>query len=129
MCTRARLRKQLSWRALEENGQFRFTAPTHALLAFEQALRQHEAEGGHAGRLRRYEANCCVLMDGMRALGKVAELRMRLQGGRGQREAPPTAVHGKAGDGCQSCRLMTACARTRLRRSTCKTVAAVVQVS
>ena len=34
------------WQGLEGNGQFRFTPPTHALLAFRQALREHSAEGG-----------------------------------------------------------------------------------
>src|SRR6185503_8865717 len=34
------------WQGLEKTGQFRFTPPTHALLAFEQALRELEAEGG-----------------------------------------------------------------------------------
>jgi hypothetical protein len=38
------------WRGLETNGQFRFTPPTHALLAFAQALRELEAEGGRRGQ-------------------------------------------------------------------------------
>jgi 2-aminoethylphosphonate-pyruvate transaminase len=57
------------WRGLETNGQFRFTPPTHAILAFAQALRELEAEGGVAGRARRYQANHTALMAGMRALG------------------------------------------------------------
>ncbi len=32
------------WEALEANGQFRFTPPTHALLAFDQALSELQAE-------------------------------------------------------------------------------------
>ena len=33
------------WRGFEKNGQFRFTAPTHSLLAFRQALREMESLG------------------------------------------------------------------------------------
>jgi 2-aminoethylphosphonate-pyruvate transaminase len=57
------------WRGLETNGQFRFTPPTHAILAFAQALRELEAEGGAPGRAKRYQANHAALMAGMTALG------------------------------------------------------------
>ncbi len=57
------------WKGLEKDGQFRFTPPTHALLAFKQALVELEAEGGVAGRGRRYQDNHRTLMNGMRALG------------------------------------------------------------
>lgn len=57
------------WRGLETNGQFRFTPPTHTLLAFAQALRELEAEGGVAGRAKRYQANHAALATGMTALG------------------------------------------------------------
>lgn len=57
------------WKGLEANGQFRFTPPTHALLAFHQALLELEAEGGVAGRATRYQANYRTLVQGMRALG------------------------------------------------------------
>ncbi len=57
------------WRGLEENGQFRFTPPTHVLLALEQALNELEDEGGVAGRAARYKGNHETLMWGMRRLG------------------------------------------------------------
>lgn len=57
------------WRGLETNGQFRFTPPTHTLLAFAQALRELEAEGGVTGRAKRYQANHVALVAGMTALG------------------------------------------------------------
>lgn len=57
------------WAGLAANGQFRFTPPTHALLAFNQALQEHAEEGGAAGRLARYAANHAALLRGMRALG------------------------------------------------------------
>ena len=57
------------WQGLEADGQFRFTPPTHALLAFRQALRELQAEGGVVGRAQRYRTNYQTLIDGMRALG------------------------------------------------------------
>lgn len=63
------------WRGLEGNGQFRFTPPTHALLAFHQALRELEAEGGVECRAARYQANCQILLAGMRELGFKEYLR------------------------------------------------------
>ncbi len=57
------------WRGLEQDGQFRFTPPTHVLLALHQALAELELEGGIAGRERRYRANHARLRAGMEALG------------------------------------------------------------
>jgi 2-aminoethylphosphonate-pyruvate transaminase len=57
------------WKGLESDGQFRFTPPTHALLAFSQALKELEGEGGVEGRAARYTANQKALMDGMTELG------------------------------------------------------------
>lgn len=57
------------WQGLEKDGQFRFTPPTHALLAFDQALKELEAEGGVSGRGQRYAENHRVLLEGMKALG------------------------------------------------------------
>lgn len=57
------------WKGLEQNGQFRFTPPTHALLAFGQALDELETEGGVAGRMARYQRNHSVLLEGMERMG------------------------------------------------------------
>jgi len=57
------------WRGLERDGQFRFTPPTHALLAFYQALKELDAEGGVPGRAVRYRSNYRMLVNGMRSLG------------------------------------------------------------
>jgi len=57
------------WKELEQSGQFRFTAPTHTLLAFRQALKELEEEGGIEGRAARYSANQEALMEGMTKLG------------------------------------------------------------
>jgi 2-aminoethylphosphonate-pyruvate transaminase len=56
-------------KGFEKNGQFRYTPPTHALLAFDQALREIEAEGGVAGRGERYHRNHLVLLAGLARLG------------------------------------------------------------
>ncbi len=57
------------WRTMEETGQWRFTPPTHVVAALDQALQEHAAEGGVAGRGARYARNCRVLVDGLRELG------------------------------------------------------------
>jgi 2-aminoethylphosphonate-pyruvate transaminase len=57
------------WQTMEKTAQWRFTPPTHVIAAFEQALREHEEEGGVAGRGARYRRNCKILVDGMRELG------------------------------------------------------------
>ncbi|NQV84868.1 MAG: 2-aminoethylphosphonate--pyruvate transaminase [Rhodospirillales bacterium] len=57
------------WTAMEANGQWRFTPPTHVICAFDAALDQFDAEGGQPGRFARYTANCRIIVDGMRALG------------------------------------------------------------
>jgi 2-aminoethylphosphonate-pyruvate transaminase len=62
------------WAGLERDGQFRFTPPTHALLAFRQALRELEEEGGVAGRGARYRRNHEILSRGMKELGFEAYL-------------------------------------------------------
>jgi len=56
-------------KGFEKNGQFRFTPPTHAILAFAQALKEWEQEGGVAARAARYQRNHAVLIEGMKALG------------------------------------------------------------
>jgi 2-aminoethylphosphonate-pyruvate transaminase len=67
------------WRAMQKNRQWRFTPPTHVLLAFDQALTEFEAEGGVAGRGGRYRANCDVLVSGMREMGFTTLLSDDLQ--------------------------------------------------
>jgi len=57
------------WAAMNKTGQWRFTPPTHAVAAFIEALRAHEAEGGVAGRGARYAQNRDRVVAGMRGLG------------------------------------------------------------
>jgi 2-aminoethylphosphonate-pyruvate transaminase len=68
------------WKGLEANGQFRFTPPTHTLLAFHQALLELEAEGGVVGRAARYRTNYETLITGMRAMGFKEYIRPDDQG-------------------------------------------------
>src|SRR4029450_3091813 len=57
------------WEGLEGNGQFRFTPPTHVLLAFARALEELREEGGVFARAARYRANHETLRTGMRKVG------------------------------------------------------------
>jgi 2-aminoethylphosphonate-pyruvate transaminase len=57
------------WVGLNKDGQFRFTPPTHGILAFQQALRELEDEGGVNGRGKRYKDNQIRLAEGMRSMG------------------------------------------------------------
>lgn len=68
------------YQGFEKNGQFRFTPPTHALLAFRQALTELEAEGGVPGRAQRYRQNYETLIAGMRQIGFREYLRPEDQG-------------------------------------------------
>ena len=54
---------------MEKTGQWRFTPPTHVLVALNEAIAQFKEEGGQAARLKRYQSNCRTLVDGMAALG------------------------------------------------------------
>jgi 2-aminoethylphosphonate-pyruvate transaminase len=67
------------WQAMEKTGQWRFTPPTHCIVAFDQAIQEHDAEGGVAGRGARYHDNCRILVEGMRKLGFETLLPDRLQ--------------------------------------------------
>lgn len=57
------------WDGLERDGQFRFTPPTHALLAFHQALRELEWEGGILSRGQRYRLNYEITLQAMQEMG------------------------------------------------------------
>jgi 2-aminoethylphosphonate-pyruvate transaminase len=57
------------WAYMEKTTQWRFTPPTHVVVALNEALAQFEAEGGQPARLARYSRNCEMLVNGMRELG------------------------------------------------------------
>lgn len=68
-CTSLALDLYDQWRYMEKTTQWRYTPPTHVVVAFNAALDQFVAEGGQPARLRRYSANCEALVAGMSALG------------------------------------------------------------
>lgn len=68
------------WKGFEKNGQFRFTPPTHSIMAFHQALLELKQEGGITARAARYRENYEILVAGMRKMGFVEYLDPKLQG-------------------------------------------------
>jgi 2-aminoethylphosphonate-pyruvate transaminase len=54
---------------MAKTGQWRFTPPTHVVVALSEAIAQYVEEGGQPARLARYAENCRTLIDGMRAIG------------------------------------------------------------
>lgn len=57
------------WECMEKDGKWRFTSPTHVVLAFAKALEELEAEGGVKARLARYSENNRLLIEKMTSLG------------------------------------------------------------
>ena len=67
------------WEELERTGQFRFTPPTHVILALAAALEALAREGGVAAREKRYRNNHRVVLAGMEAMGFQPILRPELR--------------------------------------------------
>jgi 2-aminoethylphosphonate-pyruvate transaminase len=57
------------WVYMEKTTQWRFTPPTHVVVALDAALDQFIAEGGQPARFARYARNCETLVKGMAELG------------------------------------------------------------
>ncbi|WP_259757441.1 2-aminoethylphosphonate--pyruvate transaminase [Lactococcus lactis] len=57
------------WETMDVDGKWRFTSPTHVVLAFEQALKELEAEGGIQVRHARYLDNMETLVNSFAELG------------------------------------------------------------
>ncbi len=55
--------------SMEKTNQFRFTPPTHTILAFKEALLELESEGGSVARYQRYSNNHKILRQSMIGLG------------------------------------------------------------
>ncbi|MEI6288896.1 MAG: 2-aminoethylphosphonate--pyruvate transaminase [Chloroflexota bacterium] len=68
------------WEGLETDGQFRFTPPTHVLLAFNQALSELDLEGGVSARGERYKQNYNITLSSMEKMGFKAYLDRNVQG-------------------------------------------------
>ncbi len=67
------------WVYMEKTTQWRFTPPTHVLVALNAALDQFVAQGGQRARLARYRANCETLLAGLAELGLRSFLRPSIQ--------------------------------------------------
>jgi 2-aminoethylphosphonate-pyruvate transaminase len=67
------------WTYMEKTTQWRYTPPTHIVVAFSAALDQLRAEGGQPARLARYAKNCETLISGMAELGFRTFLRPEIQ--------------------------------------------------
>ena len=57
------------WVTMNKDGKWRFTSPTHVVLAFAKALEELKAEGGIPARAKRYRENNKRLIERMRAMG------------------------------------------------------------
>ena len=57
------------WKGFLKNGQWRFTPPTHSIVALASALEQLKKEGGIKNRYKRYKKNYQLLIDGMEKIG------------------------------------------------------------
>jgi 2-aminoethylphosphonate-pyruvate transaminase len=57
------------WITMENTNQWRFTPPTHVIVALDAAISQFVDAGGVEGRNKRYSNNCKILVDGMRRMG------------------------------------------------------------
>jgi len=64
---------------MAKTGQWRFTPPTHVVVALAEAITQFVEEGGQPARLARYRANCATLTGGMAALGFKPLLKTDIQ--------------------------------------------------
>lgn len=68
------------WAGLEASGQFRFTPPTLSIMAFQQAMKELEEEGGVSAREARYKTNKKILDEGMHEMGFQQYLSPEIQG-------------------------------------------------
>jgi 2-aminoethylphosphonate-pyruvate transaminase len=67
------------WTYMEQTTQWRYTPPTHIVVALNAALDQLIAEGGQPARLARYTQNCATLVGGMAELGLRVFLAPQIQ--------------------------------------------------
>ena len=67
------------WTYMERTTQWRYTPPTHVVVAFNAALEQLRAEGGQLARFARYAKNCETLIGGMSELGFRPFLKPEIQ--------------------------------------------------
>ena len=57
------------WKTMEKDGKWRFTSPTHTVLAFAKAIEELKEEGGILARAKRYQDNNRLLISKMKEMG------------------------------------------------------------
>jgi 2-aminoethylphosphonate-pyruvate transaminase len=67
------------WSYMEKTTQWRYTPPTHIVVALDAALDQFRTQGGQVARLARYTANCETLVSGMKEMGFKVFLDPKIQ--------------------------------------------------
>lgn len=68
------------WETMHKDGKWRFTSPTHVVLAFDKALDEMGQEGGIAARSLRYRENNALLISKMKEMGFTTYIDEELQG-------------------------------------------------
>ena len=68
------------WKTMQADGKWRFTSPTHVVLAFAKALEELDEEGGIEARSRRYQENNRYLISHMKAMGFIPDVSEEHQG-------------------------------------------------
>lgn len=68
------------YKTMEKDGKWRFTSPTHVVLAFAKAMEELEKEGGIQARNRRYSENNRLLISEMKKLGYDTYVSADVQG-------------------------------------------------
>ena len=91
---------------MEKTGQWRFTPPTHVVVALAEAIAQFEEEGGQPARLSRYTLNYRTLIHGMARLGFMPFLDPAIQ-------APIIVTFHAPGDARYAFKAFYAAARAR----------------
>ena len=68
------------WKTMEKDGKWRFTSPTHTVLAFAKAMEELKEEGGIPARSKRYYDNNRLLIRKMKEMGIQAYIGEEHQG-------------------------------------------------
>lgn len=68
------------WKTMEKDGKWRFTSPTHTVLAFAKAMEELKEEGGIPARAKRYYDNNRLLIQKMKEMGIKSYIGEEYQG-------------------------------------------------
>lgn len=68
------------WETMDKDGKWRFTSPTHVVLAFSKAIDEMIEEGGIEARSKRYYDNNRLLISKMKELGIASYVDIDYQG-------------------------------------------------